>query len=85
MNKHTNSPQSDCLGMVTLGERGQVVIPQAIREQVGLNAGDKLMVFVKHGQMIGLVPQAAFRDWIEQLGQQLTKLDDTPKPAKGDA
>ncbi len=31
-------------GTVTLGERGQVVIPKKAREIFGLNAGDKLMV-----------------------------------------
>jgi AbrB family looped-hinge helix DNA binding protein len=63
--------------MVTLGERGQVVIPQAIREQVGLKAGDKLMVVLKHGKMIGLLSPAACRDMVEQMTRQLDRLDST--------
>ncbi|MGI5818314.1 MAG: AbrB/MazE/SpoVT family DNA-binding domain-containing protein [Armatimonadota bacterium] len=33
------------VGSVTLGERGQVVIPAEAREQMGLQAGDKLLAF----------------------------------------
>ncbi|MFW5867170.1 MAG: AbrB/MazE/SpoVT family DNA-binding domain-containing protein [Armatimonadota bacterium] len=33
------------VGSVTLGERGQVVIPADARELMGLEAGDKLLAF----------------------------------------
>ena len=33
------------LGSVTMGERGQVVIPAGAREQMGLEPGDKLLAF----------------------------------------
>ena len=33
------------VGSVTVGERGQVVIPAEAREQMGLHAGDKLLAF----------------------------------------
>lgn len=29
---------------MTVGERGQVVIPAAVREKLGINPGDKLLV-----------------------------------------
>ncbi len=32
-------------GAVTVGERGQVVIPAEIRERMAIKAGDKLLVF----------------------------------------
>ena len=32
-------------GSVTVGERGQVVIPVNMREKLGINPGDKLLVF----------------------------------------
>ncbi|HEY3396552.1 MAG TPA: AbrB/MazE/SpoVT family DNA-binding domain-containing protein [Armatimonadota bacterium] len=34
------------MGSVTVGERGQVVIPIAAREKCGLEPGDKLLAFV---------------------------------------
>jgi AbrB family looped-hinge helix DNA binding protein len=77
MTNHTNSELVD---MVTLGERGQIVIPQAMRERLGLAAGDKLMVFLKHDRVIGLVSQEACREWVTQLTQQLSQLDNQPTP-----
>lgn len=32
-------------GSVTVGERGQVVIPQKARQEIKINPGDKLLVF----------------------------------------
>jgi AbrB family looped-hinge helix DNA binding protein len=42
-------------GSVTVGERGQVVIPASLREKQGINPGDKLLVFGHpsgHGVML---------------------------------
>ena len=38
-----NMPQ--LIGSVTVGERGQVVIPSEARGSMSINAGDKLLVF----------------------------------------
>ncbi len=38
-----NPPQA-FYGAVTVGERGQVVIPQAAREALGIKPGDKILV-----------------------------------------
>lgn len=36
---------NDCFyGAVTVGERGQIVIPAEAREELGLKSGDKLLV-----------------------------------------
>jgi AbrB family looped-hinge helix DNA binding protein len=63
------------MDIVTVGERGQVVIPAAIREQTGLKAGDKLMVFTKHGEVICLVPTSSMRKLVSVLTEQLADLD----------
>ena len=41
-------------GAVTLGERGQIVIPAEAREAYGLQGGDKLLVF-NHPHNCGLI------------------------------
>ena len=41
-------------GAVTIGERGQVVIPAEARKQHGLEAGQKLLVF-RHPHLRGVV------------------------------
>ncbi|MBC7327370.1 AbrB/MazE/SpoVT family DNA-binding domain-containing protein [bacterium] len=43
---HEELIRQSFIGSVTVGERGQVVIPIEARHRLGLNAGDKLLVFV---------------------------------------
>jgi AbrB family looped-hinge helix DNA binding protein len=53
------------VGSVTVGERGQVVIPAEARESLGIHAGDKLVVLrhpLGHGVTFvkpGMLEQAA--------------------------
>jgi AbrB family looped-hinge helix DNA binding protein len=47
-------------GAVTIGERGQIVIPAHARQQCGMDPGDKLLVFyypVCRGLMLAGVDQ----------------------------
>ena len=41
-------------GAVTVGARGQVVIPASVRERMGIEPGDKLLVF-SHPAKIGIL------------------------------
>ncbi len=41
-------------GITTLGEKGQVVIPANIRKSLDLKTGEKLLVFSKGTDMLGL-------------------------------
>lgn len=63
------------MDIVTVGERGQVVIPAAIRESIGLSAGDKLMVFTKHSDMICLIPATSMRKLVSILTEQLADIE----------
>ncbi|MES2088002.1 MAG: AbrB/MazE/SpoVT family DNA-binding domain-containing protein [Patescibacteria group bacterium] len=57
---HTSSqktmlkPNKHSIGITTLGEKGQVVIPSEIRNNLKLKKGDKLIVFAKDEDMIGI-------------------------------
>jgi AbrB family looped-hinge helix DNA binding protein len=73
MNKSESSDAN--MDMVTLGERGQVVIPAAVRDRLGLSAGDRLMVFTKHAEVICLVPASSMRHLVDVLSTQLAELD----------
>ncbi len=47
-------PNKHSIGITTLGEKGQVVIPSEIRNNLKLKKGDKLIVFAKDEDMIGI-------------------------------
>lgn len=59
-------------GAVTVGERGQVVIPAEIRKSFKIKAGDRLIVFAKP-DMIGLVPAEEFNQFLNQAAEMLAK------------
>lgn len=73
--------KTEAMDMVTLGERGQVVIPAQIRDRLGLNPGDKLMAFCKHAEMICLVPASSMRRLVDVLNAQLSEIDSQPEPS----
>ena len=72
--------KAEAMDMVTLGERGQVVIPAQIRDRLGLKPGDKLMAFCKHAEMICLVPASSMRRLVDVLNAQLSEIESQSKP-----
>lgn len=53
-------------GSVTIGERGQIVIPKAARDKFALKAGDRLIV-ISDEQGIALIPAEAFESKMQEL------------------
>lgn len=62
-------------GSVTVGERGQVVIPADARAQLGINAGDKLIV-MKHPVHKGLMVFKfdSMRAFLDELSEGLDRM-----------
>lgn len=69
---------SNSIDMVTMGERGQVVIPSQVRERFDLSAGDRLMVFAKDNNVICMVPASSMRHLVDVLNNQLAELESGP-------
>lgn len=61
-------------GAVTVGERGQVVIPAQIRKLFHIRTGEKLIVFAKPGGPIGFIPAEHFNHFLEEATHMLTKI-----------
>jgi AbrB family looped-hinge helix DNA binding protein len=79
MNTHipagpANLPQ--LFGSVKVGERGQVVIPQAARDLMKIKAGDKLLAVggVPGGQGLILIKAEAFSTLITGITSQMNRL-----------
>jgi AbrB family looped-hinge helix DNA binding protein len=60
------------VGSVTVGERGQVVIPSEARKRLGIETGDKLLAFA-HPTGLGLmlVRVSAVEEFVEVLRESL--------------
>ena len=54
-------------GVVTVGDRGQIVIPAEARRVFGIKAGDRLMVLGDEGQGIALISEQDFLALAEQV------------------
>ena len=53
-------------GAVSIGERGQIVIPKAARDKFALKAGDRLIV-LSDEQGIALIPAESFESKMREL------------------
>lgn len=70
-------------GAVTVGERGQLVIPAELRRALNINSGDQLMVFAKPDKkVINLMPAKDFSRFLEQAAKIISKLE-SKVPRKG--
>ncbi len=54
-------------GAVTVGERGQVVIPSGAREDMGIKPGDKLIVLGAHGKGVMMLKPDQLREMAEKI------------------
>ena len=59
-------------GTVTLGERGQLVIPKAARDKFGLKAGDRIIV-VSDEQGIALLPAEFFESRMREVMELISR------------
>ena len=68
------SMEDCCVGTVTVGERGQVVIPADVRKKLEINTGDKLLI-MSHPSGDGLVlfKIDAVREFLGHLAAGLSK------------
>jgi AbrB family looped-hinge helix DNA binding protein len=70
-------------GSVTVGERGQIVIPAEARNELNIASGDKLLV-MKHPVHKGLMicQFDAMREFLEELEHSLDKVKEHLEVAK---
>jgi AbrB family looped-hinge helix DNA binding protein len=67
-------PMPKVYGAVTVGERGQVVIPARIRKAYRIHPGDRLIVLAKEGGPIGFVPVEQFSGFLTHMTEMLAKV-----------
>ena len=60
-------------GSVTVGERGQIVIPKRARELFGIHPGDQLLVLGDEGRGIAVLPQEALTTMLRSAGMEVLR------------
>lgn len=61
------------VGAVTIGERGQIVVPAEARKEFGLEVGDKLLVFSRHHGIV-LMKADDMMQYVERTLADLTEM-----------
>lgn len=63
-------------GSVTVGERGQLVIPAGARKAMNIKSGDLLMVFANlDKKVVSLMPEKDFSNFLERASKIISKLE----------
>lgn len=57
-------------GMAVVGERGQIVIPKEMRDLLGLNKGDQLMLMF-HNDSVVIIPREKMETFVHHLTANL--------------
>lgn len=68
-----NSLRGKVFGSVTVGERGQIVIPAGVRKSFKIKSGDKLIVLAK-SQMFSFIPADNFNQFLNEATNLMSKL-----------
>jgi AbrB family looped-hinge helix DNA binding protein len=69
-------------GSTTIGEKGQVVVPQEVREKMNLTKGDKLLVFGMGDEMVAFAKISEFERFEKHLSGQLESIRKIIKKGK---
>ena len=66
------------LGTVTVGPKGQVVIPADAREAMGIGPGDKLVaLYFDEKTSVALITERQAQEYIIKMGEQFTQFKQT--------
>lgn len=63
------------IGAVTLGERGQIIVPVEVRKKMQLTAGDKLIaLYIPDNDSVGFIKESKLQAVIDKMGAKHQKL-----------
>jgi AbrB family looped-hinge helix DNA binding protein len=54
-------------GSVTVGTKGQIVIPKDVRDMLDIGEGDTLMTMTKYGKFVGFIKAEDMEEFIDLL------------------
>lgn len=70
-------------GTVTVGPKGQVVIPVEVRERMGIQPGDKLVVlYLEEKQSVAFITERQAQRYVIEMGEHFTEFKETIERGK---
>ncbi len=71
-----------CFGTAVLGPRGQLVIPAEARKEIGIDTGDKLLVFGHFGRGLIFIKAEAAEELLNIMSSRLDEVARLVKEGK---
>ena len=70
-----------CYGAMTVGPRGQVVIPASARREMGINSGDTMLVFKGFGvnQALTMIKADNIEEMVDAISEGLVAFENMLK------
>lgn len=82
MKDHHLHPEGQFYGSVTVGEKGQIVIPQEARENMKLKKGEKLLIFGMDEDMLAVAKLSHIKKITSHLSKKLKMISEVAKKSK---
>ena len=71
------------MGTVSVGPKGQVVIPVEVREGMGITPGDKLIaLYFDEKKSVAFITEGRAQEYVEKMGDQFTAMKQTLQKAR---
>ena len=71
-------------GTVTVGQKGQIVIPVELRDKMDIKPGDRLVaLYVEDKRALGLITENSAQEMIAKMGEHMSTLETLLKWMKG--
>lgn len=70
-------------GTVTVGPKGQVVVPVEVREEMGIKPGDKLVaLYLDEKKSVAFITERQAQCYVIEMGEKFTEFKETMKGNK---
>lgn len=67
-------------GTVTVGPKGQVVVPAEVRDAMGIEPGDKLVaLYLDEKKSVAFITERQAQQYVIEMGEQFTEFKETIK------
>jgi len=82
MKSHNLHPEGQFYGTATVGEKGQIVIPQEARENMKLKKGERLLVFGMDNDMLAVAKLSHIEKITSHLSKKIKMINEVAKKSK---
>jgi AbrB family looped-hinge helix DNA binding protein len=64
------------LSVATVGTKGQIVIPQEVREKLGIAPGDKVVLLMREQHAAVMFPLSGMKEWLDKMTADFDEIKD---------